>query len=1082
MFILTTGQLHAASLVSFAILAYTAAEFNGNNGAAKPRDSSASCSRPKNPNSWVQPDQQYYSVNETLTITCDSGYELSNGKTKDTLTCKNVKWNKKKTDFKCREKPMIMTHNITITHDTIKVSWNSIYSRSYRYKVTAKCQLKRNYGVECDKTEETMSHVKNNATEEFIYESLMPFSLYAITFNEMFHYGDGYQKEIRKTISVNTSETVPEPPSLSKDNNNPKIKWNMSNCHGRILGYELTCIGKRSYNASFAEQYIINISSPCTEYQLNKMKKGTNYTVLLSGRTSAGLGKSSNITFETDISEPEPPEVSGMLVYNITDATAVLPLKLVAEVNGPISAYQIIIKKLKKKLPSKRSLSDMCQRSDIPAFNSAASNDLYITAEIPGSALGSAFTIGDGNMYQGYYNAPLLPEAHYTAIIRIVSTWNKVTKYSCSEYDSFSVSPRIVKESNAAWVASGSSLGILVIILAMAIGYRRLSRKCQRNTEEMESISLINKGNVDTEIQVKDLLTYAIRKKKLEYENEDDEESVGLAKEYSSIPCDLIHPNTVATQPHNKGKNRYINITPYDQSRVVLQATSNKEDSDYINASYLDGYKKTNCYIATQGPLASTVDEFWRMIWQEKSEVIVMLTNLIEQEKAKCVKYWPEQSQQYSDFTVTLSSVKRTLEVVIRTFRVKKEDSSMERTVTQFHYISWPDHGVPKKLTGLRSLLKRVNECNIPGSGPIVVHCSAGIGRTGTFIALDCLLKRAEEEGKVDVMQCVKKLREKRVNMVQTVEQYIFLYDSLVEFLICGDTSVEVQDLYDKMKGMEWIDPATGKDRYTTEFETLQKFSDLYMFRPCRNAHKQLNKHKNRNSEILPADDVITHLMSLTNENGSASYINAVFADRYNKQYGFVITHLPLKETLADFWALVYDYSCTTLIIMNEIQDLDETYPAFWPESGECSYGLFNVQKVLTKQSVGYTVTSLKLRKQKKETPVHLINLIQLKDWLMHQCLPRSDTIIKMLTEVQSLQQKPDDGTVLVTCCNNTNFVTNWLCPCIHLLKPMETEKVQYKWIIYETMDVPRTASEMSKKPYIYCNTCSSEYRRISVK
>ncbi|MGH0162801.1 UNVERIFIED_CONTAM: hypothetical protein FKN15_043898 [Acipenser sinensis] len=192
------------------------------------------------------------------------------------------------------------------------------------------------------------------------------------------------------------------------------------------------------------------------------MKKGTNYTVLLSGRTSAGLGKSSNLTFETDISEPEPPEVSGMLVYNITDATAVLPLKLVAEVNGPISCL-------------------LCKFHDM-----------------------------------------------------------------------------------------GGQRGCLPV-----------------NFHQANQFGTIP-GNVDTEIQVKDLLTYVIRKKKLEYENEDDELSVGLAKEYSSIPRDLIHPNIVATQPHNKGKNRYINITPYDQSRVVLQATSNKEDSDYINASYLD--------------------------------------------------------------------------------------------------------------------------------------------------------------------------------------------------------------------------------------------------------------------------------------------------------------------------------------------------------------------------------------------------------------------------------------------------------------------------------------------------------------
>ncbi|XP_067833131.1 receptor-type tyrosine-protein phosphatase kappa-like, partial [Heptranchias perlo] len=236
-----------------------------------------------------------------------------------------------------------------------------------------------------------------------------------------------------------------------------------------------------------------------------------------------------------------------------------------------------------------------------------------------------------------------------------------------------------------------------------------------------------------------------------------------------SLSSHPIYSCIIAQELQNKTKNRYLNILPYDHSRVVLRSKGPADG--FINASYIDGYRKPNYYIATQGPLVETIADFWQMIWQENSSIIVMLTNLTEQDKSKCEQYWPEQipSQTYGEFTVTFTGLEpqSTKQLIIRDFLLHKGGSDRPRTVRQFHYRDWPDHGVPRHQIAIYRLIKRINQSS-RHTGPIVIHCSAGVGRTGTFIAIDYLLTMAEEEGKVDVFQCVENMRRKRANMVQT--------------------------------------------------------------------------------------------------------------------------------------------------------------------------------------------------------------------------------------------------------------------------------------------------------------------------
>ncbi|XP_078393514.1 receptor-type tyrosine-protein phosphatase eta-like, partial [Cetorhinus maximus] len=203
----------------------------------------------------------------------------------------------------------------------------------------------------------------------------------------------------------------------------------------------------------------------------------------------------------------------------------------------------------------------------------------------------------------------------------------------------------------------------LVLISFLVLAFLFCRRKQQRKTQESSPLVIAplvspRTSEKNTEVQVSDLLTFLTKMLKLEHEGEDDEsddeKSVGLVKEYRSLSSHSMYPCTVAKDPNNITKNRFLNILPYDHSRVVLKSRKHKDDG-FINASYIDGYKTSKYYIATQGPLLHTIGDFWEMIWQENSTVIVMLTNLIEQGKPKCERYWPEefQSQDYGEFTVT---------------------------------------------------------------------------------------------------------------------------------------------------------------------------------------------------------------------------------------------------------------------------------------------------------------------------------------------------------------------------------------------------------------------------------------------
>ncbi|XP_028970311.1 receptor-type tyrosine-protein phosphatase kappa isoform X20 [Esox lucius] len=492
-------------------------------------------------------------------------------------------------------------------------------------------------------------------------------------------------------------------------------------------------------------------------------------------------------------------------------------------------------------------------------------------------------------------------------------------------------------------------------------------------------------------------------------------DSYGFKEEYESFFEGQSASWDVAKKETNRTKNRYGNIIAYDHSRVILQPMEDDPSSDYINANYIDiwlyrdGYQRPSHYIATQGPVHETVYDFWRMVWQEQSACIVMVTNLVEVGRVKCYKYWPDDAEVYGDFKVTFVEVEPLAEYVVRTFTLERRGFNELREVKQFHFTGWPDHGVPYHATGLLSFIRRVKISNPPSAGPIVVHCSAGAGRTGCYIVIDIMLDMAEREGVVDIYNCVKALRSRRINMVQTEEQYIFIHDAILEACLCGETAIPACEYKAAYYDMIRIDSQSNSSHLKDEFQTLNSVTPQPQPEDCSIALLPRNHEKNRFMDMLPPDRCLPFLITIDGE--SSNYINAALMDSYRQPAAFIVTQHPLPNTVKDFWRLVYDYGCTSLVMLNEV-DLAQGCPQYWPEEGTLRYGPVQVECMSC--SMDCDVISRLFRICNLTRPQEgylMVRQFQYLGWAAHREVPASKrSFLKLILQVDKWQEECEEG------------------------------------------------------------------------
>ncbi|XP_038573449.1 receptor-type tyrosine-protein phosphatase mu-like isoform X6 [Micropterus salmoides] len=517
-------------------------------------------------------------------------------------------------------------------------------------------------------------------------------------------------------------------------------------------------------------------------------------------------------------------------------------------------------------------------------------------------------------------------------------------------------------------------------------------------------------GQLHPAIRVADLLQHITQMKCAEgYGFKEEYEINESFFEGQSAPWDS------AKKDENRMKNRYGNIIAYDHSRVRLQALEGEQSSDYINANYVDGYHRPNHYIATQGPMQETVFDFWRMVWQENTAAIVMVTNLVEVGRVKCCKYWPDDTEIYRDIKVTLIETELLSEYVIRTFAVEKRGAHEIREIRQFHFTGWPDHGVPYHATGLLGFIRRVKSKTLTNAGPMVVHCSAGAGRTGCFIVIDIMLDMAEREGVVDIYNCVRELRSRRVNMVQTEEQYVFIHDAILEACLCGDTTIPASQLRSVYYDMNRLDPQTNSSPIKEEFRTLNMVTPTLRVEDCSIALLPRNHEKNRCMDVLPPDRCLPFLITIDGE--SSNYINAALMDSYKQPSAFIVTQHPLPNTVKDFWRLVLDYHCTSIVMLNDVDPAQ-----YWPENGVHRHGPIQVEFVSADLEEDIISRIFRIyNAARPQDGYRMVQQFQFLGWPMYRDTPMSKrSFLKLIRQVDKWQEEYDggEGRTVVHCLN----------------------------------------------------------------
>ncbi|XP_074163389.1 receptor-type tyrosine-protein phosphatase H [Sminthopsis crassicaudata] len=371
----------------------------------------------------------------------------------------------------------------------------------------------------------------------------------------------------------------------------------------------------------------------------------------------------------------------------------------------------------------------------------------------------------------------LQPARSYPAIVR--SLWAGMT----------AISAPVTCYTESGGVIAGAIIGVLLFVLVVGLLIFFLKRrhgKAKQEKPQGPRVSFSSPGDISAE----DLAAHILKNQK--------DSDCGFAEEYQQLAvAGTGQTQTAAAALENRSKNRFSNVLPYDWARVPLQPLPGEPGSDYINASFIPGLAGPREFIATQGPLPQTVGDFWRLVWDQRSRTIVMLTNCVESGRVKCEHYWPLDAQTctHGRLRVTLKGEDVAEHWTIRDLQLFHMDLKESLSVRQFHYTAWPDHGVPRSpdpLLAFQSLLRKWLEQSLEG-GPPIVHCSAGVGRTGTLIALDVLLRQLQKYQYVGVQSFVRKMRRSRPLMVQTEGQYIFLYQTLLRF---QQLSQDTEDIY----------------------------------------------------------------------------------------------------------------------------------------------------------------------------------------------------------------------------------------------------------------------------------------------
>ncbi|XP_073763872.1 receptor-type tyrosine-protein phosphatase delta isoform X28 [Danio rerio] len=863
----------------------------------------------------------------------------------------------------------------------------------------------------------------------------------------------------------------------------------------------------------------VEVDGKLTQKLIVNLQPETQYSFLLTNRGNSAGGLQHRVSTMTapDILRTKP------FLISKTNADGMVTVELPGvQTAERVRAYYIVVVPLKKQRPGKfiklwenpdemnleELLREINRTSVSLRFRRHLELKPYIAAcfhELP-----NEFTLGDAKMYGEFQNKQLLNGQEYVFFVLAVLEISDSMLYAASPYSDPVVfadidpQPIIDEEEGLIWVVGPVLAVIFIICIVIAILLYKSSQPDRKRAEsearkgslpsgkempshhptdpvELRRLNFQTPGSATSvypsnlhlsrmashpPIPVMELADHIERLKA--------NDNLKFSQEYESID-----PGQQFTWEHsnlevNKPKNRYANVIAYDHSRVLLSAIDGIPGSDYINSNYIDGYRKQNAYIATQGALPETFGDFWRMIWEQRSANIVMMTRLEERSRVKCDQYWPNRgTETYGLIQVTLLDTVELATYCVRTFALYKNGSSEKREVRQFQFTAWPDHGVPEHPTPFLAFLRRVKSCNPPDAGPMVVHCSAGVGRTGCFIVIDAMLERIKHEKTVDIYGHVTLMRAQRNYMVQTEDQYVFIHDSLQEAVNCGTTEVPARNLYAYIQKLTQIESGENVTGMELEFKRLAN-TKAHTSRFI-SANLPCNKFKNRLVNIMPYESTRVCLQPIRGVEGS-DYINGSFIDGYRQQKAYIATQGPLAETTEDFWRMLWEHNSTIVVMLTKLREMGrEKCHQYWPAERSARYQYFVVDPMAEYNMPQYILREFKVT-DARDGQSRTVRQFQFTDW-PEQGVPKSgEGFIDFIGQVhKTKEQFGQDGPISVHCSAGVGRTGVFITLSIVL------ERMRYEGVvdIFQTVKMLRTqrpAMVQTEDQYQFCYRAGLEY------
>ncbi|KAK7909740.1 hypothetical protein WMY93_014424 [Mugilogobius chulae] len=848
----------------------------------------------------------------------------------------------------------------------------------------------------------------------------------------------------------------------------------------------------------------VEVDGKLTQKLITGLQPETQYSFLLTNRGNSAGGLQHRVSTMTA------PDVLRTKPYLIgkTNSDGMVTVELPSvQTSERVRGYYVVVVPLRKQRTGKffkpwenpdemnweELLKEINRTSREFRFRRQIEPKAYIAAYF--RDLPKDFTLGDGKMYGEFENKQLQNGQEYIFFVVAVVEMSENIMYATSPYSDSVVSadidpqPIIDEEEGLIWVVGPVLAVVFIICIVIAILLYKSKPDRKRAEAEARKGSLPNSKEMPLHhptdpvelrrlnfqtpgmanhppIPVMELADHLERLKA--------NDNLKFSQEYESID-----PGQQFTWEHsnlevNKPKNRYANVIAYDHSRVLLSAIDGIPGSDYINANYIDGYRKQNAYIATQGPLPETFGEFWRMIWEQRSAIVVMMTKLEERSRVKCDQYWPTRgTETYGLIQVTLLDTVELATYCVRTFALFKNGSSEKREVRQFQFTAWPDHGVPEHPTPFLAFLRRVKACNPPDAGPMAVHCSAGVGRTGCFIVIDAMLERIKHEKTADIYGHVTLMRAQRNYMVQTEDQYVFIHDALLEAVNCGTTEVPARNLYayiQKLTQIEGGENVTGMELEFKRLANTKAHTSRFI-----SANLPCNKFKNRLVNIMPYESTRVCLQPIRGVEGS-DYINASFIDGYRQQKAYIATQGPLAETTEDFWRMLWEHNSTIVVMLTKLREMGrEKCHQYWPAERSARYQYFVVDPMAEYNMPQYILREFKVT-DARDGQSRTVRQFQFTDW-PEQGVPKSgEGFIDFIGQVhKTKEQFGQDGPISVHCSAGVGRTGVFITLSIVL------ERMRYEGVvdIFQTVKMLRTqrpAMVQTEDQYQFCYRAGLEY------